>query len=190
MPKTKEQIEVIRTQKSALIKNAAIELFANEGYHATSISKIAKTAHISKGLIYNYFDSKEALIKEIIWDGFDSIMSVFDTPTDEVLTKEKFIKYVDDTFYQLQNEVHFWKLYFSIIIQPAVMLLVQDKLMEVLMPFINTLVKYYECKGVENPMAHARFLGAVLDGVSMNYIADSETFPLDDIKKILIDKFI
>ena len=58
------------------------------------------------------------------------------------------------------------------------------------MPFINTLIKYYESKGVENPMAHARLLGAVLDGVSMNFIADAETFPLDDVKKILIDKFI
>lgn len=190
MPRTKEQIEAIRTEKTTLIKQVAIELFANEGYHATSIAKIAKAANISKGLIYNYFESKEALIKEIIWEGFDSFIIEFDINDDEVLSEEKFIKYIDDIFHRVQVDTHFWKLYFSIIIQPAVMLLVQDKLMEVIMPFINTLVRYYESKGVENPMSHARLLGAVLDGVFMNYIADAETFPIDDIKKILIEKFI
>lgn len=188
MPKTKEQIKAIRTKKSKLIKNVAIELFANDGYHATSIAKIAKTADISKGLIYTYFESKEALIKEIIWEGLDSIINVFDTDTP--LTQDKFIKYIDDIFTQLKTNTHFWKLYFSILIQPAVMLLVQDKFMDLIMPFINTLVNYYQSKGVDNPMAHARLLGAVLDGVSMNYITDPETFPLDDIKNILIDKFI
>lgn len=190
MPRTKEQIEILRKEKTSLIKQVAVELFANEGYHVTSISKIAKAANISKGLIYNYFESKESLLKEIIWEGFDSIMNVFETNNDDIITEENFILYIDETFHKLKTEITFWKLYFSIIIQPAVMLLVQDKLMEIIMPFINTLVKYYESKGVKNPMSHARLLGAVLDGVSMNYIADPEGFPLNDVKKILIEKFI
>ena len=32
----------------------------------TSVAKIAKEAGISKGLMYNYFESKELVIKELI----------------------------------------------------------------------------------------------------------------------------
>jgi len=38
--------------------NTVLQLFANNGYESTSISKIALTAGISKGLMYNYFRAK------------------------------------------------------------------------------------------------------------------------------------
>jgi len=41
--------------------NTALQLFENNGYESISISKIALTAGISKGLMYNYFPSKVAL---------------------------------------------------------------------------------------------------------------------------------
>jgi len=41
--------------------NTALQLFENNGYESTSISKIALTAGVSKGLMYNYFPSKVAL---------------------------------------------------------------------------------------------------------------------------------
>ena len=63
-PRTKQQFEDIREEKRSLIMKVALELFAEEGYHNTSISKIASRAGISKGLLYNYFDSKEDLIKD------------------------------------------------------------------------------------------------------------------------------
>ena len=58
MPRTKEQFEEIRSEKVKMIKEVALRIFANEGYFQTSIAKIAKTANISKGLLYNYFERK------------------------------------------------------------------------------------------------------------------------------------
>lgn len=69
MPRTKKQFEKIRNEKIELIKNSALKLFAENGYHSTSISKIAKSAKISKGLIYNYFESKESLLHDIMFSG-------------------------------------------------------------------------------------------------------------------------
>ncbi|MFT5258862.1 MAG: AcrR family transcriptional regulator [Saprospiraceae bacterium] len=48
-----------------LIVNTAIECFADKGFHQTSIRDIAQRAKVSLGNLYNYFDSKEALILEI-----------------------------------------------------------------------------------------------------------------------------
>ena len=154
-----------------------------------SVSMITKKAGVSKGLLYTYFKSKDDLLKQIVFEGIDEFIEVFASNKGEVLTEDEFDYFINKTFSLLEEDIHFWKLYFSIILQPAVMQLVQDKLMEFILPFLETLVKYYEKKGVENPMAHARLLGAVMDGVSMNYIVEPETFPVEDMKKIIIEKF-
>ena len=61
-PRSAKQFDEIRKQKKELILESALELFAENGFHATSISQIAKKAGISKGLIYNYFESKNEIL--------------------------------------------------------------------------------------------------------------------------------
>ncbi|HEY6906435.1 MAG TPA: helix-turn-helix domain-containing protein, partial [Ignavibacteriaceae bacterium] len=50
-PRTKEQFEKLRESSRTEILNAALELFAQNGFHGTSISQIAEKAGISKGLM-------------------------------------------------------------------------------------------------------------------------------------------
>ena len=72
-PRTKQQYKEIRETTREKILSVALELFAKKGYHAASISQIAKKAKISKGLMYNYFASKEKLLDKIIQEGFNSL---------------------------------------------------------------------------------------------------------------------
>ena len=65
-PRTEAQYEEIREEKKELIKRVALEIISEHGIQNTSISKIAKEAGVSKGLMYNYFESKEDLLKRII----------------------------------------------------------------------------------------------------------------------------
>ncbi len=188
-PRTKEQNKDIRKNKRKLIMNAATEVFAEKTYMGASVSMIATKAGVSKGLLYSYFENKEDLLKQIMFEGIDEFAQFFDSNKANTLTEDEFIYFIDETFNLLESNIHFWKLYFSIMVQSAVMELVQDKLMELISPFIQALVEYYQKKGVKNPMAHARLLGALLDGVSLNYIVDPASFPIEDIKKIIIEKF-
>ena len=50
------------------IEDAAIELFIEQGYHATSMRQIAKRADLALGGIYNHFKSKDELYEAIIVD--------------------------------------------------------------------------------------------------------------------------
>jgi AcrR family transcriptional regulator len=50
------------------IENAAIQLFLEQGYHATSMRQIAEHAGLALGGIYNHFSSKEEIFKAIIID--------------------------------------------------------------------------------------------------------------------------
>jgi AcrR family transcriptional regulator len=48
-------------ERRAGILDAAMEVFAERGYHVASLDEIARTADVSKALIYEHFPSKEAL---------------------------------------------------------------------------------------------------------------------------------
>lgn len=52
-------------EKKLNIMNAAVKLFAEKGYHATSIQDIADALGIAKGAMYFYFKSKEELLLNI-----------------------------------------------------------------------------------------------------------------------------
>lgn len=170
--------------------NSALDLFAEKGFGSTSINMITKHANISKGLIYNYFESKEELIKAIIVNGFEKFFLEFDTNKDGTLTDEEFIHFIHITFEIIKKNFQFWKLYFMVISQPDVLKLVEEKLVESVLSFMTILCDYFESKGYENPMAHARLFGAMLDGVSLNYMVDPDNFPVEEIKKIIIEKYI
>ena len=50
------------------VEEAAIALFMEQGYHATSMRQIAERADLALGGIYNHFSSKEELFQGIIID--------------------------------------------------------------------------------------------------------------------------
>ena len=60
MPKLSQ--EVIAEKKS-VIESAAKELFIKQGFHATSMRDIAKTADVSIGNLYNYYVTKEEIFE-------------------------------------------------------------------------------------------------------------------------------
>src|SRR4051794_38341119 len=61
-PRSRRQPEARPTQ----IVDAALEVFAEHGLAAARIEDIAKRAGLSKGTIYLYFPTKEALFREVI----------------------------------------------------------------------------------------------------------------------------
>jgi AcrR family transcriptional regulator len=46
--------------------DAALEVFAEKGYAATRLEDVARRAGVTKGTIYLYFESKEALFKAVV----------------------------------------------------------------------------------------------------------------------------
>ena len=189
MPRTEDQLNDLRGKKRQLIMNTALKLFANKGFASTPISLIAKEAGISKGLIYNYFSSKEDLIISIIMDGLQDFFDIFDPNHDGNLTDEEFSFFIEKSFDLLKGNTNLWKLYFMVMMQHEVIKLIEKELMNTLMPMIEILVNYFAGKGVENPMAYARLWGSMMDGISLNYVLDPNNFPIEEIKKILIEKF-
>jgi len=55
-----------RRRRHERILEAATELFADPGFAKTTVEEIAKRAGVSKGLLYDHYPSKEALL-EAVW---------------------------------------------------------------------------------------------------------------------------
>ncbi|HKM22533.1 MAG TPA: TetR/AcrR family transcriptional regulator [Lachnospiraceae bacterium] len=55
-----------KEQRRTDILVAALDLFIRKGYAATKITDIAKAVGMSTGLLFHYFDSKEALYEALI----------------------------------------------------------------------------------------------------------------------------
>ena len=119
-PRTSKQNEEIREEKTTLIMDTALMHFANEGYYATTINHIAKHAGISKGLMYNYFDSKEELLKAIIHKSIAEVMNYFDIDRDGYLSEQEFEFFVRKINVMLKEKRSFWRLLFQLLMQNEV----------------------------------------------------------------------
>jgi len=77
-PKAKRQTDpAIANARRAQILTAAAECFRRKGYHGAGMAEISKTAGMSAGHIYNYFESKEAIIESIIEKDMEEMFSIF-----------------------------------------------------------------------------------------------------------------
>lgn len=71
MGRNPKQNERARDERREQIMAIALSLFATRGLGSTKISDIARGASISQGLLYHYFDSKEAIYVALIREAFE-----------------------------------------------------------------------------------------------------------------------
>ncbi|MBH0012351.1 TetR/AcrR family transcriptional regulator [Pseudoalteromonas sp. NZS100_1] len=77
-PKARRQTDpAIAQARREQILTAAAECFHRKGYHGAGMAEISKTAGMSAGHIYNYFESKEAIIESIIEKDMEEMFSIF-----------------------------------------------------------------------------------------------------------------
>jgi len=96
--KKKPQVTPSPARRRELLDTAA-EVFAAQGYNATTVRKIADAAGMLAGSLYYHFDSKESMIDEILstfltelWEGYDTVLAAGLGPreTIEALVTESF----------------------------------------------------------------------------------------------------
>jgi TetR/AcrR family fatty acid metabolism transcriptional regulator len=71
--------EQITTARRRQILGAAAKVFAEKGFHATTIKDIARDAGIADGTIYNYFENKHALLLGVFEQMSNAVRATVDT---------------------------------------------------------------------------------------------------------------
>ena len=73
---------MVREKKSSAVKEALLyegmQQLAENGYHGTGIKKILDVVNVPKGSFYNYFESKESYVAEIIHEYNQQSIQLFD----------------------------------------------------------------------------------------------------------------
>lgn len=189
MPRTPKQFEEIREKSKSKIMEHSLRLFAEKGYHGTSISDIAKAAGVSKGLAYNYFESKQELVESIfhqlleIGYQYEELMQQVDDPCERL---QKMIEYTFD--YMEENE-EFWRLYVSFALQPVIMDTAKNVTKEFSDRMIKMITGLFKKIGIPKPKAEAYILAGLIDGISLEYFFDKENYPLRSVKKSVLEKY-
>lgn len=69
----------LETRRAEICRTAA-QIFLDRGYDATSVSDVARALGMTKAGLYHYFDSKEALLLEIMTFGVERMRDEVVTP--------------------------------------------------------------------------------------------------------------
>ncbi len=188
-PKSKEQFNEIRKKSKENIMQVAMDLFAHNGFHNTSISKIAKEAGVSKGLLYNYFESKHALLEAIVKEAFDIgdqvLESGFQIDGDPKLQLRTIIK---TAFQLVKGNQEYWRLLLQLSLQPEVFEDMQAFLAGENVKQFQVLVNIFERMGTANPEKEARLTAAAMDGTFIQFMY-TPNYPLDEMAESIIEKF-
>ena len=64
--------------KRRQILDAAIRVFARQGFHATRVSDIADEAGVAYGLVYHYFSSKDEVLNELFLERWSLMLAAIE----------------------------------------------------------------------------------------------------------------
>lgn len=190
MPRTPEQFQEIRSDRKKAILDAALHVFSEQGYHNASISQISKEARVSKGLMYNYFENKEELLKILISSLLDKEVESMNRLLKNKITEETMIEFMSLTTNVLKSKPKKWKLYFKMSSQPEVLKIVEDKFAESGALFSKKIMEFFQNKGCSDPVMTFTYFTTAITGLKISYIMQPETYPIDKMEELIIKQFI
>jgi len=65
-------------EKRRQILDAAVRVFARQGFHATRVSDIADEAGVAYGLVYHYFRSKDEVLSELFVERWSLLLAAIE----------------------------------------------------------------------------------------------------------------
>jgi AcrR family transcriptional regulator len=189
MPRTTEQNEKIRQATRAAIVDSAMTLFAQQGYAHTTTRQIADRAGISAGLMYHYFDGKESLLQAV----FENCMEILSTAFSEAYrgsaADKRVAALVQIIFTKLESDRDFWRLFYMLRSQPAIMQVLGDSFRLWTTQLRDLFINELRGAGRAEPKVDAYMLYSLLEGTIQQYLLDPNKYPLDVVRNRIIKDF-
>src|SRR6056297_3017637 len=101
--------KTIKDKKNEYIKeeifNTAKEIVSKQGIESLSIRKIAKNIGYSPGNIYQYYQNKEAIVEDILKEGYIKLIESISIEPEEDLTMVDLIKFKFENYAKAAMEI-------------------------------------------------------------------------------------
>lgn len=181
-PRTEDQFEEMRNRSRDSIITAALDLFAGHGFHSTSMAQVAKAAGVSKGLIYNYFESKDELLKGVFELGLKDADVLFEEHQ-EADPKERLRAMLEHTFKLVEAHMDYYKLMTTLLFQPGEIASIQGYLDQAGEYKMARFTALFEEMSSKDPFNDAMYFGAILDGIMMGWFVLGDAYPIEVMKQ-------
>ncbi len=188
-PRTHTQWEEIRGKSREKILNAAISLFSSIGYFSTSVSKIAQKAGVSKGLLYNYFESKDHLLLAIVDKTMNLLDNAFKIEKKDLDPNEELIIIIEKMFGIIKNHRGFLRMLIPLSMQIKEFEFINDMIYKKYDEYVKKIEILLDKLDYQTPEDEARLLLATLDGVMYQYLVIGDNLPYEKIKESIILKY-
>ncbi|MFD7133797.1 TetR/AcrR family transcriptional regulator [Streptomyces sp. NPDC059894] len=184
-PRSAEANEELRAQSRERILAAALEVFAEKGYHDATISEITTRAGVSRGLLTYYFPGKRNLVDELLdryLDGVSALVEVTGTPD------ERLAAIIDGVMALAVATVPVQRITLSLVINPATHPLfaaAESRKEERVVALEDGLRALFAARGAEDPAVEEVLLRSVLEGVIFKTAVYGDQYPAEAIRRRL-----
>jgi TetR/AcrR family fatty acid metabolism transcriptional regulator len=79
----------VAVDKRRLILDAAVRVFARQGFHSTRVSDIADEAGVAYGLVYHYFRSKDQVLNELFSERWSLLLATIEETDGDTPPRER-----------------------------------------------------------------------------------------------------
>ncbi|GHH04508.1 TetR/AcrR family transcriptional regulator [Comamonas sp. JC664] len=193
-PRAVDQNRQMRERSSAAIRRAALDLFVEKGFHSASVAEIAKRAGVSKGLIYNYYPSKDDLLLELMEDRLREAAATYAGVPEGVSAQEQLRYIVDNSVEQFLKNPELYRLYFSLRLQPGAtpaLRRAEEAFAPEFARILARLVALFSESGSDAPPVDALVFQSALNGLALGLLVEppGAPFPADAVKRRLLRRF-
>ena len=190
MPRSEEQFQEIREKSKRHIMDTALKLFSTQGYHATSIQRIAKEAGIATGLVYNYFESKEQLLDEIVANAFAEIGAlVFAGAGVEIATGD-LAGLIGKLFEIVKAKRGSWQLYLTTMLQPEVAAIGMKNVNHLNTALSQMGAAHFQKEGSDDAASRGKALAAIVHGAILGFIFEQDEATFDLVRDVIISDLL
>lgn len=173
------------------ILDSALSLFATHGFAATSVRMIATEAGVSQGLLYNYFEGKDALLGAIFERSRADVLVSFERARagGEAVGEERLRRLIEAAFDIVRENQAFWRLSYQLRMQPEVLAGLGKDAHGWTKAILRELEEVLGELGSADSAAEALVLFAAIDGAAQHFVMDPDGYPLATVTAALTRRF-
>jgi AcrR family transcriptional regulator len=169
MPRDPQSCRKMREQSRETILAAALEVFGETSFAEATTAAIAQRARVSKGLVFNYFPTKDGLLEALVEKMLSEALDFWDAQPWQGPARAQLDAWVDGAIAQVLRRPGFYRLYFSLALQPGGSAAVERTLTR-LRPRLEHYLRRAEALlreiGSDDPVLDARLLQCAINGLA------------------------
>lgn len=177
------------TDKKNKVLEVATMLFAKNGFEKTSMATICTKAKVSKGLVYHHFKSKEAILLEIFSKTTEIMVEMNNNSTSELHPNTELQILITNIFSQMKEDKRLFQFNLNMMFQPATRKLLKGQIEKRTTILFNSIKRIFDKIAPARSEALSYLFIAEIDGIALNYLSVFDDYPLEMVKKELLDKY-